>query len=136
MYAIIQSGGKQYRIQPGDTIRVEKLENKLGDEVSLTEVLALGGDSFQAGKPTVSGATVTAVVTQQEKGRKVIVFKKKRRQGYRRFGTHRQNYTELFIKAISFNGKTAKADKNAVVVDMRKLREERKAAKQAQSKEN
>ena len=131
MYAIIQTGGKQYRIQPGDTIRVEKLESKLGDEISLDHVLALGGDTLQTGKPKVAGALVTAVVTQQEKGRKVIVFKKKRRQGYRRYGTHRQFYTELFIKAISFNGKTAKAEKEAVVVDVKQLRAERMAVKRA-----
>lgn len=131
MYAIVQSGGKQYRVQPGDIIKVEKLPNDLGAEFDLTEVIALGNDSFQAGKPHVEGAKVTAVVTKQTKSRKVIIFKKKRRQGYRLFKTHRQPYTELFIKAISYNGKVEESPHKAQVVDVPKERAERNEAKRS-----
>lgn len=125
MYAIIRTGGKQYKVQPGDVIRVEKLENALGSEFDLTEVLLVGGEAPVLGEPTVKNAKVTVVVTKQTKERKVIIFKKKRRQGYRRFKTHRQPYTELFVKAISFDGKTAKTDNQANVVDIVKARQDR-----------
>lgn len=143
MYAIIRSGGKQYRVQAGDTVRVEKLEKDLGSEFLLEEVLLVGGgDKTFVGEPLVSGAKVTAVVTQQAKGQKVIVFKKKRRQGYRRTQGHRQLFTELFIKEIgSPEGETANTDKKAQVVDpakkaerQAKLAEEKKAAKKAGKK--
>jgi large subunit ribosomal protein L21 len=129
MYAIIKTGGKQYRVSPGDVIRVEKVEQALGSEFDLTEVLMIGGDSPVVGAPTVSGATVTVVVTKQTKDRKVIIFKKKRRQGYRRFKTHRQPFSELFIKAIAHGAKVAKTDSTAKVVDIAKMRIERVAAK-------
>ena len=135
MYAIVQTGGKQYRVQPGDVIKVEQLPNDLGAEFEIKEIVALGGDSLETGKPHVVGASVTAVVTKQSKARKVIVFKKKRRQGYRKFGTHRQPFTELFIKAISFNGKVAKTDAKARVVDVPKERAERNSAKRAKRAE-
>jgi large subunit ribosomal protein L21 len=130
MYAIIQSGGKQYRVQPGDVIRVEKLENALGSEFNLTEVLMVGGDASAVGSPLVKNALVTVVVTKQTKDRKVIIFKKKRRQGYRRFGTHRQPFTELFVKSISLDGKSAKADNDARVIDVDQSRIDRIVAKQ------
>jgi len=118
MYAVIRTGGKQYKVQPGDVIRVEKLENALGSEFNLTEVLMVGGESPVVGQPTVSNAHVTVVVTKQTRDRKVIIFKKKRRQGYRRFKTHRQPFTELFVKAISLNGQATKTDQTAKVVDV------------------
>lgn len=118
MYAIIRTGGKQYKVQPGDVIRVEKLENALGSEFDMTEVLLVGGDNPVIGQPTVKNAKVTVVVTKQTRDRKVIIFKKKRRQGYRRFKTHRQPFTELFVKAISLDGKTAKSETQAKVVDV------------------
>jgi large subunit ribosomal protein L21 len=129
MYAIIQTGGKQYRVQPGDVIRVEKLENALGSEFNLTDVLMVGGESPAVGTPTVKNASVTVVVTKQTKDRKVIIFKKKRRQGYRKFATHRQPFTELFIKSISLDGKTAKAEGSASVVDVDKKRMEKITAR-------
>lgn len=129
MFAIIRSGGKQYKVQPGDVIRVEKLENKLGSELNITEVLLVGGETSSVGAPLVKGASVTAVITKQTKDRKVIIFKKKRRQGYRRFKTHRQPFTELFIKAISLDGKTAKADAQAKVVDVDQSRLDKIAAR-------
>ncbi|MBX3017123.1 MAG: 50S ribosomal protein L21 [Bdellovibrionaceae bacterium] len=125
MYAIIRTGGKQYRVEPGDVIRVEKLDNALGSEFNLTEVLMIGGDNPSVGAPLVKDASVTLVVTKQTKDRKVIVFKKKRRQGYRRFKTHRQPFTELFVKSIAFGGNTAKAEGSANVVDVDKSRLER-----------
>ncbi len=129
MYTIIQSGGKQYRVQPGDVIRVEKLENALGSEFDVKEVLMVGGDTPAVGAPHVKNASVTVVVTKQTKDRKVIIFKKKRRQGYRKFATHRQPFTELFVKAISLDGKTAKAEGSANVIDVDKKRQERIVAR-------
>ncbi len=129
MYAIIQTGGKQYRVQPGDVIRVEKLENALGSEFDLPEVLLVGGDASAVGAPLVKGAKVTVVVTKQTKDRKVIIFKKKRRQGYRKFATHRQPFTELFVKSISLDGKTAKADGDANVVNVDQARQDKIAAR-------
>ena len=100
MYAIIKSGGKQYTVKPGDVLRVEKLEVELGAEIKLTDVLMVGGDKTFVGS-NLSNAQVTVVVTNQERGPKLVVFKKKRRQGYRRMGGHRQPYTELFVKSIT-----------------------------------
>ena len=129
MYAILRTGGKQYKVQAGDVIRVEKLENELGTEFNITDVLMIGGEQAAVGSPTVKNASVTVVVTKQTKDRKVIIFKKKRRQGYRRFKTHRQPFTELFVKAISLDGKTAKADSQANVVDVDQQRRDRIAAR-------
>jgi large subunit ribosomal protein L21 len=129
MYAIIRTGGKQYRVQPGDVIRVEKLEQKLGSTFDVTDVLLVGGDSPVLGQPTVKNAMVTVVVTKQTKDRKVIIFKKKRRQGYRRFKTHRQPFTELFVKAISLDGKVTKAEHEAKVIDVDQVRQARIATR-------
>ncbi len=134
MFAIIRSGGKQYRVQPGDVIRVEKIENALGSEFVSTEVLMIGGDTASIGAPLVKDASVTLVVTKQTKDKKVIVFKKKRRQGYRKFATHRQPFTELFVKAISMGGKTTKADSNANVVDVDQARKDRIIARTEEKK--
>ena len=100
MYAVIRAGGKQYKVQAGDIIRVEKLENKLGSEMDITDVLLIGGDATSVGAPLVKGASVTVVVTKQTKDRKVIIFKKKRRKDYRRTQGHRQDYTTLKVKSI------------------------------------
>ena len=132
MYAIVRTGGKQYKVQAGDVIRVEKLDSVLGSEVELTDVLMVGGETTVVGQPTVKNAKVTVVVTKQTKDRKVIIFKKKRRQGYRRFKTHRQPFTELFIKSIALDGKVSKAEESANVVDVVKVREERIAARTAE----
>lgn len=135
MYAVVRTGGKQYKVQPGDVIRVEKLENDLGSEFNLDEVLLVGGDTTLVGAPLVKGATVTVVVTKQTRDRKVIIFKKKRRQGYRRFKTHRQPFTELFVKAISADGKTAKAETSANVVDVDQVRQDRITARSTEKNE-
>ncbi|MGE3973039.1 MAG: 50S ribosomal protein L21 [Bdellovibrionales bacterium] len=131
MYAIIRTGGKQYSVKPGDLVRVEKLDSKLGSEFELNEVLYVGGDKPQFGSPLVSGATVGVVVTQHNKAGKILVFKKKRRKGYRRLKGHRQPYTELFVSYISADGKTAKADSKPHVIDREKI-----AAKKVEIREN
>lgn len=140
MYAIIRTGGKQYTVKPGDVLRVEKLEADLGAELKC-EVLMVGGDKTFVG-PNASKAQVTLVVTNQERGPKLVVFKKKRRQGYRRMGGHRQPYTELFVKSItSPEGETAKAENKPHVFNpekkaerLAKSAEVRKAHKQAARK--
>lgn len=135
MYAIMRSGGKQYRVQAGDRVRVEKLDGTLGSELTLTDILLVGGESTHVGTPVVKDAKITAVVTRQELGQKVIIFKKKRRKGYRRFAGHRQPYTELFIQAIAApGGKTSKSDEKAPVMNLAELRAER-AAEKAQDRE-
>lgn len=102
MYAIIKTGGKQYRVQKDDILEVEKLEGKEGDTISLGEILMLGTDGKATiGTPTVSGASVTATVLGQKKTDKVIVFKKKRRQNYRRKNGHRQQVTVVKITGIT-----------------------------------
>lgn len=104
MYAVVRTGGKQYKVKAGDLLKVEKLEKALGDEFDLNDVLFVAGKDTHIGAPVVSDAKVTVVVTQQSKHAKILVFKKKRRQGYRKLNGHRQPYTELFIKTITAPG--------------------------------
>jgi len=101
MFAIVKTGGKQYRVAQGDQITVERIEGEVGAQVSLTEVLAIGGEASRIGAPTVAGAAVTAKIVQQPRGSKIIVFKKKRRKNYRRKRGHRQELTVLKIEGIS-----------------------------------
>lgn len=130
MYAIIRAGGKQYKVQAGDTVRVEKLEKNLGDKFNLPEVLMVGGDKMFVGSPLLDKAIVTAVVTRQAKAPKIIVFKKKRRQGYRKMQGHRQLYTELFIQSITTpEGTVFNTDKTAQVIDPVKSQARKDAAK-------
>jgi large subunit ribosomal protein L21 len=134
MYAIIKAGGKQYTVKPGDVLRVEKLEAELGSEITLKDVLMVGGDKTFVGD-NAAKASVTVVVTNQARGPKLVVFKKKRRQGYRRMGGHRQPYTELFIKSItSPEGTVAKAEGKAQVFNPEKKAE--KLAKTAEVRES
>ena len=100
MYAVIQTGGEQCRVEQGDTIRVEKLEGDVGQKVEFTDVLMVGGEKVQIGKPHVGGAKVTAEIVAQDLAKKIIVFKMKRRKGYRRRRGHRQPYTELRINSV------------------------------------
>ena len=100
MYAVIKTGGKQYRVSAGDRIRVEKLDGDVGSELNFDEVLMLGGDKVAVGSPIVSGASVQATIVAQDKAKKVIVFKYKRRKNYRRKYGHRQPYTELEITGV------------------------------------
>ena len=106
MFAVIRTGGKQYRVAPNDIIEIEKIAGNPGDVVELSEVLLLGGEgAATTGTPTVSGAMVAAEVLEQKRGDKIIVFKKKRRQGYRRTRGHRQDLTALRITEILTDGK-------------------------------
>ena len=101
MFAIVKTGGKQYRVAPGDQIVVERLEGNVGAEISLDQVLAISnGDSGVIGRPTLADASVRARIIQQPRGTKVIVFKKKRRKNYRRKHGHRQELTVLRIEEI------------------------------------
>jgi len=101
MYAIIETGGKQYRVSEGDVIRVEKLTNEVGGSVEFTKVLAISKDGkLNVGKPWVEGAKVTAKVLQHGKADKIIVFKYKPKKNYRRKQGHRQPFTEVQIEKI------------------------------------
>jgi large subunit ribosomal protein L21 len=97
-YAVIRTGGKQYRVTPNAVLTVEKLDAEAGATVTFHDVLALGGDNgLQIGAPTVPGASITATVVEQNRGNKIIIFKKRRRQNSRRKNGHRQHQTVLRI---------------------------------------
>jgi len=101
MYAVIESGGKQYRVAEGETLRVEKLAAQAGDKLKFAPLLfADDGGNVQVGRPRVSGVTVEAEVLEQGLGQKIIIFKYKRRKSYRRKQGHRQPYTALKITSI------------------------------------
>lgn len=102
MYAVIKTGGKQYRVASGEKLVVEKLVADVGAEISLADVLMIGdGENVRVGAPTVAGATVTAKVVSHGKGDKVRIFKMRRRKHYRKSQGHRQQFTELQITAIN-----------------------------------
>jgi large subunit ribosomal protein L21 len=102
MFAIVRTGGKQYRVAVGDQVTVERLEGEVGAQLALAEVLAIGGgEAVEIGRPTVPNAAVLAKIVQQPRGSKIIVFKKKRRKNYRRKHGHRQELTVLKIEEIS-----------------------------------
>src|ERR1700751_1984435 len=101
MFAIVKTGGKQYRVGPGDQIVVERINGEGGAEIGPGQVLAIGdGEQSALGKPTVANASVRARIVQQPRGSKIIVFKKKRRKNYRRKRGHRQELTVLKIEEI------------------------------------
>ncbi len=101
MYAVIKTGGKQYVVNEGDTIKVEKLTGEVGSTIEVGSVLAVGvGESVKIGTPTVEGASVKAEVLEHDRDKKIIVFKKKKRKGYSRKQGHRQDYTSLKISEI------------------------------------
>jgi large subunit ribosomal protein L21 len=101
MYAVIKTGGKQYRVAKGDKLRVEKLPGNVGDTVTFGEVLLIGGEALKLGKPLVAGAKVEAKVVAQDRAKKIIVFKFRRRKNYRRKAGHRQPFTALEITNIT-----------------------------------
>ena len=101
MYAIIATGGKQYKVAEGDVIKVEKLGVEAGSEVVFDQVLVVSGDDIKVGNPTVEGATVTANVVKEGKSKKVIVYKYKRKTGYHKKNGHRQQYTQVKIEKIN-----------------------------------
>ncbi len=101
MYAIIATGGKQYKVSEGDVINVEKLDVEEGKEVTFDQVLAVGGEKMTIGSPFVDSATVTGKVLDQGKGKKVIVYHYKRKTGYHKKNGHRQAYTRVQIDKIN-----------------------------------
>jgi large subunit ribosomal protein L21 len=106
MYAVIKTGGKQYRVAPNDVITIEKVAGSPGDVVEFSDVLLLSGDKgVEVGNPQVSGVTIAAEILRQERGDTIIVFKKRRRHHYRRRNGHRQALTALKITEILTDGK-------------------------------
>ncbi len=101
MYAIIATGGKQYKVSEGDVIRIEKLGAAAGETVVFDQVLVVGGDDVKVGSPTVEGASVSASVMKEGKAKKIIVYKYKRKTGYHKKNGHRQQFTQVKIKKIN-----------------------------------
>jgi len=101
MYAVIKTGGKQYRVGEGDLLRVEKIKGEIGEVVKFEEILMIAnGDRVEIGRPVLNDSKVVGEIVEQGKGKKVIVFKSKRRKGYSKKQGHRQQYTLLKIKEI------------------------------------
>jgi len=113
MFAVIKTGGKQYRVAAEDTLKVEKLAGDAGDQVVFDNVLMVGGDKPSVGAPTVEGASVAAEIVEQGRNRKIIIFKKRRRQNSRRRNGHRQDYTLVRITEILTGGSKPAAKKAA-----------------------
>ena len=131
MYAIIKTGGKQYRVQENDVLKVEKLNAAVGETVTFDEVVAVGGDKLQVGTPFVEGCAVQAEVLEQGKNEKVIIFKYKAKKDYRRKNGHRQPYTLVKVTGIGAAAKkaapakaTEKADKSEVKASLSMKKEE------------
>ncbi len=101
MYAIIETGGKQFRVEEGQELYIEKLDVEAGETVTFDRVLMVGGDDVKVGSPMVDGATVTAKVEKQGRGKKVVVYKFKPKKNYRRKQGHRQPYTKVVIDKIN-----------------------------------
>lgn len=101
MYAVIETGGKQYKVQQGDVVFIEKLDVEEGTAVTFDKVLVVGGDDLKVGAPYVDGATVTATALKQGKSKKIIVYKYKSKKGYHKKQGHRQPYTKVEITAIN-----------------------------------
>ena len=102
MYAVIKTGGKQYKVAPGEKLKVEQIPADVGAEVILDQVLMIGeGESVRLGQPNVAGATVKATVVSQGRGEKVKIFKMRRRKHYQKTQGHRQNYTEIRVDSIA-----------------------------------
>ncbi len=101
MFAVIKTGGKQYKVAADDVITIEKVAGEAGEAVTFDEVLLIGGESTVVGAPTVAGATVTGTVVEQGRAKKVIIFKKRRRKSWRRKEGHRQEQTTVKITAIN-----------------------------------
>jgi large subunit ribosomal protein L21 len=133
MYAVIKTGGKQYRVQPGDLLVVEKLDGDVGAEVAFDQVLMLGGEDggVTVGAPVVDGAVVRATLVETRKGDKVKVFKKIRRQGYRRTKGHRQHETVLRVTGLEGAGLSAKWDGVVDLTPRIELRARSRASAQA-----
>ncbi len=114
MYAVIKTGGKQYKVSPGDKIKVEQISADIGADIQLDQVLAVGsGDQFRIGAPLLGGAAVSATVLAQGRHAKVRIFKMRRRKHYQKHQGHRQNYTELLISQIASELGVVKAEAKA-----------------------
>ncbi|MCB9833245.1 MAG: 50S ribosomal protein L21 [Planctomycetes bacterium] len=100
MYAVIQDGGHQYRVEPGTTFAVQLRDLEVGSKVTFDKIAAIGGDELKVGKPFLAGASVEAIVTRQFRGEKITIGKYRRRKNYRRKTGHRQNYTEVRVESI------------------------------------
>ena len=101
MYAVVRTGGKQLRVEPGQAVRVEKLEGAVGDRIELDDVLLIAGEGdSRIGTPVLEGVKVVGTITDQGRGPKITIFKMKRRKGYRRKAGHRQLYTEVRVDGI------------------------------------
>lgn len=118
MYAVVATGGKQYRVSPGDRIEVEKLAGEVGQTVALDRVMMVGGGegAVDIGTPTLDDAWVEALIVDQKRGKKIIIFKHKRRKGYRRKQGHRQSLTALRITGIHTDGAPQQAPLEAAAV--------------------
>jgi large subunit ribosomal protein L21 len=104
MYAVVKTGGKEYRISKGDIIRVEKMEGKSGDQVTLKDILMVSQEGqAQFGTPYLTNAMITGEIVQEVKGKKVLTYKMKKRKNYRRFKGHRQTYTYLKVNDIALS---------------------------------
>lgn len=101
MFAVIKTGGKQYKVAADDVITIEKLVGEAGEVITFDEVLLIGGETTVVGAPTVVGATVSAVLVEQNRAKKVITFKKRRRKSWRKKEGHRQHQTKVKITAIN-----------------------------------
>lgn len=102
MYAVVANGGKQYKLEPGEVLRLEKMTGEVGDKISLSPVLMVGGEGEpKIGQPHLDGAAVEATIIEQGKARKVLIFKKKRRKGYRVKRGHRQHFTAVRVDGIT-----------------------------------
>ena len=101
MYAVIETGGKQYKVEQGDTVFIEKLDVEAGETVTFDKVLIVGGDDVKVGAPYVSGASVTATVAKNGKSKKIIVYKYKPKKHYHKKQGHTQPYTKVEISAIN-----------------------------------
>ena len=104
MNAVVKTGGKEYRISKGDLIRVEKMEGKVGDQVTMKDILMISDeDKVQVGNPFLTNAVITGEIVQQVRGKKVLIYKMKRRKNYRRTKGHRQTYTYVRVNDISLS---------------------------------
>ncbi len=102
MYAVVETGGHQYRVTPGELVRVEKVVGEVGDKVTIDKVLMVSdGEDVKVGKPYLDGATVTAAIADQGRNRKIVILKKKRRKGYKVKQGHKQPFTALKIEEIN-----------------------------------
>ncbi|MEX0298441.1 MAG: 50S ribosomal protein L21 [Kordiimonas sp.] len=135
MFAVVKTGGKQYRVAEGDVIKVEKLDGEVGKSVVLDQVLMVGDDKgVKVGEPLVEGTSVTADVLEQKKDKKIVVFKKKRRHNYRRKKGHRQEITVLRVTAIGKAAAKKAATKAAPKKAEAKAEEKKAPAKKAPAK--